>query len=50
MGLDTWFLQKKNVKKRWSKSTQSFEKNNVKIKMWKMTMKTHSKDEKQQHI
>jgi hypothetical protein len=43
-------LAKKNVKKRWSKSTQSFKKNNVKIKMWEMTMKTHCKDEKQQHM
>jgi len=47
-----WYLvlTKKDVKKRWPKSTQSFEKNNVKIKMSKMTMKTHCIDEKQQHM
>jgi hypothetical protein len=43
-------LAKQNVKKKVAKSTQSFEKNNVKIKMSKMTMKTRCKDEKQQRM
>jgi hypothetical protein len=44
-------LAKHNVRKKWwPKSTQSLEKNNVKIKMSKMIMKTHCKNEKQQKM